>query len=39
MTEMKMIMEGISTTEIALEKVSGQRKIPEIRNMVTNTVM
>jgi len=39
MIEMKMMMEGISVTEMAVEKVSGHRKIPDIIIKATNDVM
>jgi len=39
MIEMKMMMEGISLTEIAVENVSGHRKIPAININATNEVM
>jgi hypothetical protein len=39
MIEMKMMIDGISITEMAVENVSGHRKIPAISMKATNEVM
>jgi hypothetical protein len=39
MITMNMMIEGISATEITLEKVSGQRKIPEMTTTITIPMM